>query len=103
MAEAEDNFNSSARLAEHVKELKLVMTAMKVPVRLVIRSDKKTNVNIQRVGELGSFDEQILNILPGRYVVTGSRQGFRNKRMEIDVLPRSDLQTVTVICDERIR
>ena len=103
VAEAEHSFGSSPRLSEHAKELKLAMVAMKVPVRLIVRSDRKTNINIQRVGELGSFDEQILNILPGRYVVTGSRRGFRNKRMEIDVLPRSDLRIVTMICDEPIR
>ena len=70
------------------------------PVELALVSDNATDVVIQKVATLGSFKRHALNLRPGRYVIVGSRDGFRDVRVE--VLLEAGLPPVTVRCEERI-
>lgn len=70
------------------------------PVELVLVSDNTTNVVIQKVASLGSFERHALRLRPGRYVIVGSRDGCRDIRLEI--LLEAGLPPVNVRCEERI-
>ena len=70
------------------------------PVELALVSDNATDVIIQKVATLGSFNRHALNLRPGRYVIVGSRDGYRDVRLEI--LLEAGLPPVTVRCEERI-
>ena len=63
-------------------------------------SDAETDVRLQYHGDLGRFEQRTLALRPGRYLVQGGRDGYRELRFEIDVLPGE--QSVEVICSERI-
>jgi hypothetical protein len=59
-------------------------------------------VSIFRVGQLGTFSTQELQLRPGSYVAVGSRPGFRDVRLEFRVAPELELEPIVVQCEERI-
>ncbi len=68
------------------------------PVRVALESDGLTSIAIQRIGALGSFARQEVELKPGRYVVIGTRAGYRDVRREILVAPGQAPQPVQVRC-----
>ena len=72
------------------------------PVRIALESDGLTSIAIQRFGALGSFARQEVELKPGRYVVIGTRAGFRDVRREILVAPGQALQPAQVRCVDPI-
>jgi tetratricopeptide (TPR) repeat protein len=72
------------------------------PVRIALESDGLTSIAIQRVGALGSFARQEVELKPGRYVVVGTRAGYRDVRREILVAPGQAPAPVQVRCVDPI-
>jgi hypothetical protein len=67
-----------------------------------IVSDTLTDVTLNRIGRLGKFDRRVLEIRPGRYVAVGTRQGYRDVRIEFTVEPGKPLAPIQVRCEEAI-
>ena len=84
------------------ERLREALRLYETPVVAVIESDGLTLVSVQRVGNFGSFTRRELSLKPGRYVVIGSRAGFRDVRQEFLVTPTSTDLVVTVKCTEAI-
>lgn len=79
---------------------KLVAEAgQQIPV--LIRSDGLTEVAIYRVGRFGRFLQQRVMLRPGAYTLVGSREGFRDVRITLQLKPGSE-KDVRVICEEPI-
>jgi hypothetical protein len=76
----------------------LATAARAVPV--VITSDSATQISVFQVGSIGAFARKELNLRPGRYVITGSRAGCRDVRVEVMVVP--DMPPVDIRCRETI-
>jgi len=57
---------------------------------------------VQRIGIFGTFTRKELQLKPGRYVVVGTREGFRDVRREINVTPNEPQVVVDVRCTELI-
>jgi tetratricopeptide (TPR) repeat protein len=72
-------------------------------IPVLLRSDRKTEVVLYRVGKLGSFDARRIKLRPGRYTAQGSRPGFRDVRVQFQVSHTMKNITVTIQCTERIR
>ena len=72
------------------------------PVNVVLRSDNLTAVTVYRVGPLGKFAERALQLKPGRYVVVGTRTGYRDVRQELDVSPAGAGSALLIQCAEPI-
>jgi tetratricopeptide (TPR) repeat protein len=89
------------RLDKSVAKLASLMRDMRQPTEVVFRSDGKTEISIQRHGSLGVLDEQLISMLPGKYTIVGTRNGYRDVRLEIEISPFDDRQSIVVICDER--
>ena len=68
------------------------------PVTLV--SDGYTDVRLQYNGDLGRFSSKQLRLRPGSYLVQGGRDGYRDIRFVLNVVPGP--QQIEVICVERI-
>ena len=83
-----------------VDELRTIIEQSSVPVALVIDSDDETEITIQKVGPLGTFLRTELMLRPGRYVIVGSRDGYRDIRDEI--LLKAGSQPVDIRCTEPI-
>ncbi|MCP5140216.1 MAG: protein kinase [Chromatiales bacterium] len=81
-------------------EVQLKIAAQPVPVQF--ESDNQTNVVIYKIGTLGVFSSRTLDLRPGRYVVVGTRDGYRDVRRNIRVDPAGNMPPVVIRCEEAI-
>ena len=72
----------------------------KTPVPVTLTSDSATEVTLSQVGALGKFARKEVQLRPGRYVLLGSRDGKRDVRRELMVMPQ--MAPVEIICQESI-
>jgi hypothetical protein len=93
---------AGSRLSAEAEKLRSLVQVAKTPVRIVIESDRLTQVAVYRVGKLGLFDMFELSLRPGTYTVVGSRDGYRDERLELVVKPGPEPIRVTVICRVKI-
>ncbi len=84
-----------ARLSEQLRQAE-------TPVKVALASDNATDVQIYRVGKLGLFQHRDLELMPGRYTVVGTRQGYRDVRKELNLPPGAQPPTLVVRCEEPI-
>ena len=89
-----------ARLTSQLDRLESMLTIASAPVPVVLTSDNATQISLFQVGPIGAFSRKELSLRPGRYLVTGSRQGCRDIRVEIDVRPA--MEPVDVRCLEKL-
>jgi tetratricopeptide (TPR) repeat protein len=90
------------RLEDQKDELSRLLKRAATPLTVQLVSDNATEVSIYRIGKLGTFATQELNLPPGAYVATGSRTGFRDVRLEFRVDPEVDPEPIVIVCEERI-
>ena len=88
------------RLTDQLNRLERALALASNPVPVVLTSDSVTEVTISQVGALGKFARKELQLRPGRYILKGSRDGRRDVRREIDVLPQ--MPPVEISCRETI-
>lgn len=89
-------------LSRQISELAGHIAAARIPVTVQLRSDGLTRVVIFKLGELGSFKEQAVGLVPGRYTAVGSRTGYRDVRREFEVRPGRPPAPVSIICEEPV-
>lgn len=89
-------------IRSQIQRLELLLPTFNQPVMLALESDNATEVAIQRVGFLGSFERRQVELKPGKYTVTGKRSGFRDVRREITVAPGQSEQIIVIRCLEPI-
>lgn len=82
--------------------LAALIAAAETPVRVSLRSDGFTEVVVYRVGRLGVFAQRDLELVPGRYTIVGTRNGYRDVRREVQVEPGKPPEPVDVRCEEAI-
>ncbi len=90
------------RLKEQVVKLSALVTQASTPIAVRLFSDNLTEVTVYRVGELGTFDVRDLKLRPGRYTLVGSRDGYRDVREILEIMPGAVPDPVTVQCVDRI-
>lgn len=90
------------RIKQQTRTLETAIDRALDPISVKFRSDNQTQVTVYKVGSLGLFTEQALELKPGLYTVVGSRSGYRDVREEITVHPGSHSQTVIIQCQEKI-
>ena len=100
LADAGADVGAGPRFRGQVDELRAIVERSSVPVPLVIDSDNETQIMIQKVGPVGTFLRNELMLRPGRYVIVGSRDGYRDVRDEIILEP--DSEPVDIRCTEPI-
>ncbi|HET9693770.1 MAG TPA: protein kinase, partial [Steroidobacteraceae bacterium] len=90
------------RLQAQVTRLQDLLRQAETPIRVALASDNATEVQIYRIGKLGLFEQKDLELMPGRYTVVGTRQGYRDVRKELNLMPGASPPTLVVRCEERI-
>lgn len=95
--------NPGDRLSKLTAQLSQAIEAYSLPIPIVLQSDGKTNITVYKVGELGAFDTKHLDLRPGSYVVLGSREGYRDVRLQIKLEAGKQPQTpFDIRCKEKI-
>ena len=94
-----------ARLADQMEKLQTQLHQSIQPHQVLLLSDGHTQVTLFKVAELGHFNQQQLELLPGRYTALGSCTGHRDRQVQFHVaLERHDSAplTVNVTCGEAL-
>jgi len=102
LARGESTTVPKARLGSQLRELKARLDALEVKVPVEISSDGSTLVFVATVGELGVFARRELELPPGQYTVIGRREGFRDVRRELAIMPGQQRVSVSIQCTEPI-
>jgi len=89
-------------LAAKVAKLQEAVRLAVLPVDLLILSDNLTQVTIYKIGRLGNFEQKQLSLRPGKYTITGSRQGYRDVLKVIELKPGSQGQSLEIRSGESI-
>lgn len=89
-------------LTEQVRNLEIAVQLASTPIPVLFESDTVTEVVIRGVGTLGSFARRDVPLKPGRYVVVGRRDGYRDTRSEISIIPGEQQPIVDVRCTDKI-
>jgi hypothetical protein len=91
-----------AKLSEQLRHLEIAVQLATTPFPVAFESDTSTEVVIRGVGALGNFARRDVPLMPGRYVVIGHRNGYRDIRKEISVIPGRQPPVVEIRCIEKI-
>ena len=96
--------NPGPKLIRQIDNLQQTLSAARIPVALTLQSDNATQVTLLKVGEFGTFQNKVIKLVPGRYVATGYRQGYRDVRIAFKVTSAAEVDSlvVQVQCDESI-
>jgi len=90
------------KLSEQLRNLEIAVQLASTPISVVFESDTVTEVVIRGIGTLGNFARRDVPLKPGRYVVVGRRNGYRDIRSEISVLPGRQPPVVEIRCTDEI-
>jgi hypothetical protein len=99
---AEDQSSPGPVLREQIARVTALLPGADRPVHLALVSDSLTQVSIQNVGTFGSFARRDVDLKPGHYTVIGTREGYRDVRLDVSIAPGQDVQTVSISCNEPI-
>lgn len=102
LAQAARIVEDAPSLREQERLLREAMQRFDRAIVAVIESDGLTEVRVQRVGAFGVFTRKEIALKPGRYVVIGSRVGYRDVRREFVIEPDGEPLMLEVRCTERL-
>lgn len=101
LADARAIADAGPWLRQQIAALEQALDTSQIPVRVRLESDNRTRVTVLRVAELGSFNEHHIDLKPGRYVAVGSRDGYRDVRVEFQVAEGS-AASIVVVCRDPV-
>ena len=94
--------NPQAKLRAQIEQLSSVIERSQIPIEVLLLSDQQTDVTLFKVAKLGAFQERRVQLTPGRYIIAGSRKGYRDVRIELTVTATEEIGPVQITCTERI-
>jgi len=90
------------RLNQQIANISSILQQLTIPIALYITSDNQTKITLHRVGELGNFTNKELQLKPGEYTFLGSREGYRDVRHQVTIMPNSSQHTIEISCIEKV-
>jgi len=100
LQQAREQTPSGPVLQSQVERITRLVPQLDRPVQLNVISDEATDVTIESIGDLGSFNRREIRLKPGTYTVVGMREGYRAVHQEFTVEPGQQSVTITVTCSE---
>lgn len=89
-------------LTQQLETLTRQLRESQIPIPVQLESDNQTDVTVLKVKRLGRFSRQQLSLKPGSYVAVGSREKYRDVRVEFVLKPGMEAQNVVVKSVEKI-
>jgi hypothetical protein len=102
LVEAKETTPPGPMLTAHINNLEKLIALAQTPVKIAIESDNLTRVAVYRVGKLGRFSVQELELRPGTYTVVGTRDGYQDVRQKIVIKPGLQSLRISVKCRVKI-
>ena len=94
--------NPGPVLSQQVADLDRYLSQSTIPVPVVLLSDSLTEVTLFRVAKLGTFEQTYVQLKPGHYIAAGSRNGYRDVRVEFTITGEPMEEPILVSCNEAI-
>ncbi|MCH7894291.1 MAG: hypothetical protein IH907_07275 [Proteobacteria bacterium] len=94
--------NPGPRLQAQLLQLQVQLQVARIPVRVDLVSDRLTEVFIYRIGKIGTFADHSVRLVPGKYTLIGTRDGYRDVRRQLLVLPGISPEPIVIRCEEKI-
>ncbi len=102
LAQASTLAPQGSRLQQQLRRLEAQLVLAGTPLTLELRSDAATEVTIYKVGKLGRFTTQTVELRPGTYTMVGVRPGYRDVRRTLTLTPGEPPSPVYIACQERV-
>jgi len=90
------------KLSSQLAQVDQLLISALIPIKVVIESDNQTDVNVFRVARLGKISSKSLTLKPGKYVITGARNGYRDVREEIIITAADEGKRIRIACTQAI-
>ncbi len=84
-----------------IKTENIIQSASKI-INVQLISDNKTEVVIYKVGKFGKFENREIKLRPGLYTIVGSRDGFKDYRKKVRILPDKNNVSIVIVSKEQI-
>ena len=97
--ENSQTLNLRKRLSSKKEQLNFLLAKYSKELNIILISDNKTQVTIQNVGLIGSFNTKEIILKPGKYILMGKRKGFVTVRQTINL---TNSTTISIECTERL-
>jgi len=94
--------NPDEKLIGQISTVKNILKQSKLPINMEISSDDLTSISIFRVGDIGRFISKNMQLKPGEYTLIGSRNGYRDVRKVVTLIPGSKNNKIQVMCVEKV-
>jgi tetratricopeptide (TPR) repeat protein len=94
--------NPGEKLVGQITQMKALLIRAVTSVEVKFQSDNLTQVTLFRVAQLGQFERTSLTLKPGKYIAAGTRQGYRDVRVEFSVTGEPLDAPIVVSCKEQI-
>ena len=107
LADAKALSNKGPIIKSQIQALEGSLKNADAEVKVEFTSDALTDISLSREGtrklSLGKFSVRRLSLKPGRYVLSGSRLGYRDVRLSIELRANGQaLQNFHLACDESV-
>jgi len=93
---------AGAKLNGQIAQAEQLLRSALIPLQITIESDNLTDVNVFKVARLGKISSKGLTLKPGKYVITGARNGYRDVREEVILTAADSGKTIRIICTQPI-
>jgi tetratricopeptide (TPR) repeat protein len=94
--------NQDVNLLKQITSVQHILRQSKLPINIEILSDDLTRITIYRIGDIGHFTNKNMSLKPGEYTLIGSRNGYRDIRKVVNLLPGSKNNKILVKCVEKV-
>ncbi len=94
--------DAGPKMRQQIARLDEIVSKASIPVKVVLFSDGYTEVVIYKVGRFGAFDRRDIELRPGSYTVVGTRNGYRDVRMNLVVVAGKVTTPLVIRCKEKI-
>jgi tetratricopeptide (TPR) repeat protein len=92
---------SMPKLVELVDVVRAALSMASTPLPVSIFSDGLTEITLKRVARLGTLTSRTLSLRPGQYQLLGSREGYRDVLVTLNIKAGADHQ-IDIRCKEII-
>ena len=103
LANAKRITSPGPKLVGQINSLENTITLARTRRTVTITSDAKTEVTVYKVGKFGNLTEKRMSLFPGKYTVVGKRRGYKDVRIEFNVVANNSPQTIDVRCNESLQ
>ena len=98
----EDIESPGSIIENQYEQLSQLVRIATTPITINLESNNNTQVTVFKIARLGTFSKHQLQLRPGPYTIIGTRNGYRDVRVTIQVSPENNNSTILISCEEPI-